>query len=105
MVGGSDGEALLSDVEVEAFAAAKEDFIRARLKFKLFDRSKAVRSSSVEVGGRVKIKDVISKGWGVEAPVSLERVARFEVEEAVVTLRAVEGLDFLREVFCIDMSF
>ena len=72
VVGRGDREELLADVEVEAFASAKEDFICARLKFKLFDRSKAVRSSSVEVGGRVKIKDVISEGGSVEASVSLE---------------------------------
>ena len=98
-------EELLSDVEVEAFAARKEDFKCSRLKFKLCDRISAIRSSSVEVGGRVEIKDVISEGWGVEASVSLEGVTWLEVEEAVVALRAAERLELLWEVFGIDVSF
>lgn len=98
-------EELVADVEVEAFAARKEDLICSRLKFKLCDRRSAIKSSSVEVGGRVEIKDVISEGWGVEASVSLEGVAWFEVEEAVVTLRAAERLELLWEVFGIDVSF
>lgn len=100
-----DVEELLPDVEVEAFAARKEDFKCSRLKFKLCDRISAIRSSSVEVGGRVEIKDVISEGWLVEASVSLEGVAWFKIEEAVVTFRAAERLELLREVFGIDVSF
>ena len=105
VVRGGDVEELLSDVEVEAFAARKEDLICSRLKFKLCDRRSAIKSSSVEVGGRVEIKDVISEGWGVEASVALEGVTGFEVEEAVVTLRAAERLELLWEVFGIDVSF